>query len=266
MKNPYLKQLNIFFENLLYFRHICGRINKVFEKEINDYKRKEAVIHFASALIISDWTSPNDNGWEINFHTGIMKETVKENYELEIKKNFSQQLCLLYSQSFESFERYLKDSLFEKSQRDPVLQAYIVSFFPKTQEKLLSRENFPGGKKLFKILKKAGGKSFINFSTKNNKNIRFDDLFEILSETRHSITHQGSIIENKKIYKTKYQNAIFNYLFKYQTISNEKTLIELDYKKFELLIKRFSEFSFQVFKILSIEDGFDWNTKTREIS
>jgi len=98
----------IFFEKLLYYRHISKHINKVFQKEIKEYSSDKAVMHFASALIISDWTDPTDNGWEINFPTGIVTETTKDNYELEIKKISSRQLCLLYAQSFESFERFLK--------------------------------------------------------------------------------------------------------------------------------------------------------------
>jgi hypothetical protein len=61
MTNSYKKSLDQFFENLLYYRHISGRINKVFQKEINEYSSDKAIINFASALIISDWTGPTDN-------------------------------------------------------------------------------------------------------------------------------------------------------------------------------------------------------------
>jgi hypothetical protein len=54
MINPYKIHLDNFFENLLYFRHINGRIGKVFHKEIKDYSKDKNVISFTSALVISD--------------------------------------------------------------------------------------------------------------------------------------------------------------------------------------------------------------------
>lgn len=47
MENPNKEHLDNFFKNLLYYRHISGRINKVFEKEINDYRDDKAMIYFS---------------------------------------------------------------------------------------------------------------------------------------------------------------------------------------------------------------------------
>lgn len=258
MINPYIKYLNHFFEKLLYYRHISGRIDKVFKKEIELYSSDKATMHFASALIISDWTGPTDNGWELNFHTGIFAETTKENYETEIKSISSRQLCLLYAQSFESFERFLKDCLFDKLERDNEIREYVMSLLPKNQNSDISRKIMPGGDKLFNVLKKVGGKTFIKFTKSNNLDIKFKELWTILSEVRHAVTHNDSTIEFAKINKSEHHFDIFNYLFNSKRISDDKILIELDYKKFEKLIKRFSEFAFQVFKLLSIEEMLEW--------
>ncbi|MFD3003574.1 hypothetical protein ACFS7Z_24670 [Pontibacter toksunensis] len=134
MTNTYREYLDQFFEKLLYYRHISGRINKVFQKDIQDYTSEQAKIHFASALIISDWTGPTDNGWEINFHSGVSIETTKSNYESETRKIFSRQLCLLYAQSFESFERYLKDCLFDKIGRDGTVFKVRLALLPIFQD------------------------------------------------------------------------------------------------------------------------------------
>lgn len=258
MKNLYKKSLDKFFEKLLYYRHISGRINKVFQKEIKDYSSDKAIIHFASALIISDWTGPTDNGWEINFHSGISRETTKDNYKSEIEKIHSTQLCLLYAQSFESFERFLKDCLFERLGRDENIREYIINLLPKNQNSSITREKMPGGGNLYKALKKAGGQSFKDFTSKNNLNIKFEELWTILSNVRHAITHKESMIELKLINKSCHHSDIFNYLFNSKSISDDLLLIELDYVKFEKLIKRFSEFAFQIFKLLSIEENLEW--------
>jgi len=261
MTNPYKKYLDQFFEKLLYFRHISGRINNVFEKDIQNYTSEQAKIHFASGLIISDWTGPTDNNWEINFHSGVSLETTKNNYESEIRKIFSRQLCLLYAQSFESFERYLKDCLFDKLNRDNMIREYVIQLLPNTQEPPITREKMPGGDNLFKVLKKAGGKSFKEFSKENNLNIRFKELWTILSNVRHSVTHNESLINSELVNKSNHHTEIFNFLFKSSPGSEDTMYIELDYKKFERLIKRFSEFAYQVFKVLSVEEGVEFENK-----
>jgi hypothetical protein len=258
MTNSYKKSLDIFFEKLLYYRHISGRINKVFQKEIKEYNSDKAIIHFASALILSDWTGPTDNGWEINFHSGISTETTKDNYKSEIEKIHSRQLCLLYAQSFESFERLLKDCLFDRLSRDENIREYITTLLPKNQNSAITRANMPSGDNLFKALKKAGGESFKDFTSKNNLTIKFKELWTILSEVRHAITHNESMIELKLITKSTHHSDIFIYLFNSKSISDDLVLIELDYGKFEKLIKRFSEFAFQIFKLLSIEEHLEW--------
>lgn len=258
MTNSYRKSLDQFFEKLLYYRHISGRINKVFQKEIKEYSSDKAIIHFASALVISDWTGPTENGWEINSHSGITRETTKDNYELEIEKIHSRQLCLLYAQSFESFERFLKNCLFDRLGRDDNIREYVITLLPKNQRSSITRAKMPGGDNLFKILKKAGGESFKDFTSKNNLNIKFKELWTILSEVRHAITHNESMIKLKLINKSGHHSDIFNYLFNSKSLSDDLLLIKLDYVKFEKLIKRFSEFAFQIFKLLSIEENLEW--------
>jgi len=258
MTNPFKEHLDYFFENLLYYRHISDRIDKVFQKEIKDYSNDKATIHFSSALAISDWTGPTDNGREINFYTGIVTETTKDNYESAIRKIFSRQLCLLYAQSFEAFERFIKDCLFNKIGRDESTREYTISLLPKNQQSSFSRKKMPGGSNLFKVLKKAGGESFKNLTSNNNLNIKFSELWTILSEARHSITHKESLLELELIEKSRHHAEIFKFLFNFKEIAIDSLSIELDYKKFERLIKRFSEFAYQIFKILSLEEEYEW--------
>lgn len=258
MTNSYKKNLNQFFEKLLYYRHISGRINKVFQKEIEEYSSDKAIVHFLSALILSDWTGPTDNGWEINFYSGITTETTKDNYKSEIEKINSRQLCLLYAQSFESFERFLKDCLFDRLGRDDNFREFVITLLPKNRNSSITRANMPSGDSLFEALKKAGDVSFKEFTSKNNLNIKFKVFWTILSEVRHAITHNESMIELKLVNKSGYHSEIFNFLFNSKSVSDDYLLVELDYGKFEDLIKRFSEFAFQIFKLLSIEEHLDW--------
>jgi hypothetical protein len=177
---------------------------------------------------------------------------------LEIEKIHSRQLCLLYAQSFESFERFLKNCLFDRLGRDENIREYVITLLPKNQNLFIERAKMPSGDNLFKVLKKAGGESFKEFTSKNNLNIKFQELWTILSEVRHAITHKESMIELKLINKSNHHSDIFNYLFNSKNLLDDLLLIELDYGKFEKLIKRFSEYAFQIFKLLSIEENLEW--------
>ena len=121
----YQKHLIDFFEILLDYRHISGRINKVLREDNNRYSSEAAVIQFSSALVISDWSGPTDNGWEINFPTGVYSNTSKEEYEGEINSFISRQLCLLFAQSFEGFERFLKNSVMVRIEVVPEIRTAI---------------------------------------------------------------------------------------------------------------------------------------------
>jgi len=257
MKNPYKTFLDDYFDKLLGFRHSTNRVNKVLAKDVEIYLPDGAQFYSGSALVISDWTGPTDNGWEINFHTGIFKETVKEMYPAEIKRIISRECCLMYAQSFEALESLLKNLIFDKACRSSELERFILA--KRKKGLTLTREKMPGGDDLFDIFKKFGGETYKAFSETNNEKVKFRELWTILSLTRHAITHSQSILRTSELKPTEYHFAIFEYLFDFETKDENRIEIQLDSKKFERLIKKLSEFGFQSFKIACIEDGLDWS-------
>lgn len=262
MVNLYKKHITQLFEKFLYYRHIGYIINKIIQREVDSKASPESICNILSALVISDWTEPTDNGWAINNYTRNIIETNKGNYKEVIEKMLSMHLCLLYAQSFESFERFLKNCIFDRVNRDENIRVYYINCLSKSnKDKIITRLNMFGGDKLFDVFKKAGGKSFISFSSNNNLNIQFKQLWTILSDVRHSITHQESLIEFVNINKSPHHVRIFNHLFNSTDVSDDFKFIELNYKNFEFLMKFFSEFAFQIFKILSIEENFEWKIR-----
>ncbi|MCP2042222.1 hypothetical protein [Pontibacter sp. HSC-36F09] len=199
-----------------------------------------------SALIISDWTEPTDNGWEINFHTGVTRTTLKENYGVEINRIISSECCLAYAQAFEALEKYLKDCAYYKLKND-------ISFMEMIKcEESIAREMMPGGDQLFKWITKACGTSFQESSRKNNKNIKFKQFWSVLSEVRHAITHSSSNVKISKIKKSSYHFAVFEHLFSYTVIDDKTYHVELDYKRLERVIKYVAEFGYQIYKCFSL--------------
>ncbi len=121
----------------------------------------------------------------------------------------------------------------------------------------------PGGDQLFKILKKTGGGTYLEFSQCNSWNGEFKPIWSIFAEVIHAITHNESIVSFDRVSKSKQHKAIFNKFFVSTSVSENEILIEFDYKKFDNIIKKISEFTFQIYKILSIEENFSWSIKLK---
>jgi hypothetical protein len=257
MNNDYETFLNNYFSTLLNFIHTSRRLNKILISDIKKHSHIDAILDLNSSLILSDWTGKTDNGWVLPFYYGAHKNTSKENYRSEMIDILSREFCLMYCQSYESLEKFLKDCVFYKVSNDLNYREEIKNLFKIEGE--INRESIKGGDLLYRAIKKIGKKTLQKISRENNPNIKFGELLKILSEVRHSITHSSSVIKKSKINTTKYHFKIFNFLFGHSDIDHEKLKIQLDFKRFEYLVIKLCEFAFQIFKAISIEEKLKWN-------
>ncbi len=255
MKNPYKIFLEGLFVILLEYKDTTSRVSKVLKDDAEIYSKDGGHYLSIAALIVSDWTGQTDDGWELNFHTGVTRLT--NDYEVEIENLISRECCLMFSQSFEALEKFIKDCIYYKIQTN---ESYKRSL--NLKEEAIERDKIKGGEELFKHFKKAGGNTYTKHSNENNKNIKFKELWVVLSEARHSITHSSAKIKKNKLNISKHHFDIFNYLFDSKTIDMEVLLIQLSYKRFEKLLKHLAEFAYQIFKILSIEESLPWELES----
>lgn len=252
MTNPYKNSLEKFFETITDFKHTLNRINKVLLNDVEIYSNEKAKYFSGTALVIGDWTGSTDNGWKINFHTGIIKSTYKEDYASEINNVLSREFGLAFSQCYEALETLLKDFVSIKIQNDPK----FISKLP--PNKVYTREALRGGDELFKLIKKIGDKRFKKYSKNNNNNFKFSETFKIFSELRHSITHSKGNLNRNKIPNDKYYKDLFEFLLPLNKLENEIIQLKFDYKSIDKLLIYLAEFGFQIFKILSEEDNYEW--------
>lgn len=256
MTNLYKKHLDNFFETVTDFKHTSNRLNKVLLKDVEKYTVEGARYFSGTSLIIGDWSGPTDNGWKLNFHTGIQKSTIKENYSSEIEKVLSREFGLAYSQCYEAFETLLKDFISVKISTDQNFKKSLPA------NKDYSRERLRGGDDIFKLVKKAGGKRLKKYSNQNNNNFKFGEIFKVFSEIRHAITHSQGVLNSSKIPKDKYYQALFEHLLPLNKLDDDLILLKFDYKTLDDLLIYLSEFGYQVFKILSEEDKYEWKINT----
>ncbi|MER3374142.1 MAG: hypothetical protein RIM83_05850 [Allomuricauda sp.] len=252
MTNPYKLHLVRFFETITDFKHTSNRLNKVLLKDVDRYTAEEAKYFSGTALVINDWTeSTNDEGrWK--FHTGVQKTTLKENYANEINKVLSREFGLIFAQCYEAFETLLKDFIdvkihsdedFKNSLRDPLNY---------------SRKSLRGGDCIFDLIKKGGGKRFKKYSSENNKNFKFKEAFKIFSEIRHAITHSQGKLDTSKIPKDNYYQKLFKHFMPMNVLADETIQLKFEYKTLDRLLTYFAEFGYQIFKIFSEEDNYEW--------
>jgi hypothetical protein len=252
MTNPYRIHINKFFETITDFKHASNRLNKVLLKDVEIYTAEGAKYFSGTALVIGDWTGPTDNGWKLNFHTGIQKSTVKENYANEIEKVLSREFGLSFAQCYEAFETLLKDFANVKILSDQTFRNSLPN------NKDYSRESLKGGDDIFRLIIKAGGARFQNYSKENNNNFKFKETFKVFSEVRHAVTHSQGKLKTSKIPNNKYYKGLFEYLLPMNELKGEIILLKFEYKMLDRLLIYLAEFGHQIFKIFSEEDEYDW--------
>ena len=246
MSNPYKKHLIQLFQRIIELRHSSNRINLVLKRDVVKYTAEGARFFSGSSLIISDWTGETDNGWELNFHTGISIKTEKENYAREVDNLVSRECCLAFAQSFEALETFFKECIYQNS---------LLHNIP------VERKKISGGDNLFKLVKKACGENFLKFSKKNNKNVHFKQFWSTISESRHAIVHSSCKINMNQINKSPDHFATFKYLFDCVDLDDKIFLIRLTYKQLDKVLKHVSEFAYQIYKLLSEKENLQYEIK-----
>lgn len=88
--------------------------------------------------------------------------------------------------------------------------------------------------------------------------MNFSIFWAIISQLRHAIIHNQNIIKKEKIVKSKHHIKTVEHFVKLKPINENEFEIILDYTKFDELINSIAEFAFQIFKILSIQEGLPW--------
>jgi len=252
MTNPFRNHLNSYFETITDFKHTANRLNKVLLKDVETYTSDGARYFSGTALIIGDWSGPTDRGWKKNFHTGILKSTIKEHYASEINSVLSREFALAFAQCFEALERFLKNIAREKGKIDPAFKELM------SDKKYSTGDRLKGGDAIFDLIKIAGGSRFKEYSNSNNYDFKFKEVFTIFSEARHSITHSMGQLNVGKIPSTKYYKSLFEHMFPLNKLTGDKVSLVLDYMSLDRLLNYLAEFGYQIFKIFSEQENYEW--------
>jgi len=247
---------------------------KNFEKLYRDSISKSSfdvsIIFSGTSLVIRDLTEWPDDGWARYYPSGKFSSKGEEYFEL-IRVLLAREAAWTVSQAYEAFEKYLKDitaTLLLNNQY--IAETYQVKKFEldKRSHNLKKSDiyfwrayldyHYKTNSDKLKFLRKICP-DISNSETQNNRVINLTDWFAVVEELRHSITHSNSIIKTDRMKNwSKNKREILKKHFPGNNTKEGYQLFITD-KNATSCLKLFSEYSFQIYKFLSISRSYDWN-------
>lgn len=229
-----------------------------------------SMIFSGASLVIRDLTEWPESGWATYYPSGAFSSKGEEYFKL-IKILLARESSWTISQAYEAFETFLKD----------VSATLLLENQGLAETKKV--EKFESDKKSNNLAKTdiAFWREYINYHYKtntdklkflrkkcpdiskgemaNNRAINLTEWFPVVEELRHSATHSDFIIHANRMKnwsKTK-REILKGYFTGINT--DQGYQIDITIKDATFCLELFSEYSFQVYKFLSISRGYDWN-------
>ncbi|MDR6808840.1 uncharacterized protein YdcH (DUF465 family) [Dyadobacter sp. BE34] len=256
--NPYQPSLQEFLGNInqlkirsLHFKSVLEQSVKRYDNDLN----REIQTITSSALIISDWTGPTENGWKLNHHSGIFNSIRQETYANDAYYMLSFHCQYSFVQMFERVNTLFKEWIMTRSSKNVA----ILEYRKETNKVMYDRSTLPGGDKLFALVMKAAGEKAKKYSSKNHENIKFKEFWTVVSDARHAITHSQGRILKSTAFKTKYHEALFDRLFPESTEIDNCITIHMNYRNLDRVGTLLAEYAIQFFKSFSEQDNYEWD-------
>lgn len=220
-----------------------------------------------SILAISDLTGETDNGWRIIYP--LLTEgywVSSKDYVLKNQDLIQTVSSILFSQSYEALETYFKDILtlyfkhnnqiaFETIGKIKCIEENNQIDWEKTVRKLKSGSNNSEFLNIFRIL----SSEFSDSEKNNNMDIDLAKWYNVISISRHAITHSNSVLSNDEYNSLdKDGRNILSQFFDLELGIEKNKKIKLSSKHAIELLELICEYGFLIFKCLSRTNNLDW--------
>lgn len=258
--------------NGLLFTLECQLSNfeKLYRESISETSFDISIVFSGASLAIRDLTEWPKDGWARYYPSGNFSSKGEEYFKL-IKVLLARESAWTVSQAYEAFERFLKDisatfllenqhlaeikkvDKFESDKKSKYLNKTDIAFW-RTYVDYCYRTNSEKLKFLRELCPDIS-----KGETKNNRVIDLPEWFDLVEELRHSATHSNFIIKTGRMKDwPKTKQEILGKCFPGNNIEQGYQL-NITSKDATFCLELFSEYSFQIFKFLSILKGYDWN-------
>lgn len=274
--NPLLEPCNELFAklNVLYglLFHLESQLNNFRESLVQQVEKSGSdlsIIAVGSALVIRDLTEwPKDN-WTRYYPTGSFTSRGEE-YLQVTDILLSRESAWAVSQAYEAFETFLKDitAVYLYNHPDSADEDALKENASKLKKSGLEQSDIEYWKIFVRLTYRSGAKT-LEYLRKlapeidgaerhNNRAIDMSAWFEVVSEVRHATTHADLLIKSTRTNSfSKKEDSLLKQYFPGNPVDVGYKL-ELNRKTAEMAFNFFSEYTFLVFKYLSIKQGYDW--------
>ncbi len=243
---------------------------KLYRESIAEASIDISAIFSGSSLAIRDLTEWPQNGFAIYYPSGVFSSKGEEYFKI-IRFLLARESSWTVSQAYEAFERFLKDisaalllenkglaepkklEKFESDKRSNNLTETNIAFWRGYID-----YNYKTNTDKLKFLREICP-DISMAEMKNNRAINLTEWFSVVEELRHSATHSNFIIYAKRMTNwSKPKREILQRHFSGIKIE-EGYQLDTTIKNATFCLELFSEYSFQIYKFLSISKGYDWN-------
>jgi len=252
-----------------------NNFEKLYREAISKKSFDVSSIFSGASLAIRDITEWPKDGWARYYPSGNFSSKGEEYFEL-IKVLLARESAWTVSQAYEAFERFLKDisATFLCENQDLAEIKNVKKFESDKKSNNLNKTDtvfwrtyvdyhYKNNSEKLQFLRKLCP-DISKGEIQNNRIIALTEWFGVVEELRHCATHSNFIIKTNRMKnwsKTKKEK-----LQKYFSgnIIEEGYQLNITSKNATFCLELFSEYSFQIFKSLSLFKGYDWNILNKQ--
>lgn len=272
--NPFERPLRSFFDRL----NLLNGLDRFLYNQLNIIKKKvsphQNEVFSGSLIPFIDITKNYKTSFPQYYISGQFITRGKK-YISTLDKLHSHEAGWCISQSYESFETYLYDSIAlcfhkriitdSKGKKTKFENKYYQNIRnPKTDLSYWSkfvRYRFRN-EELFKEMRNLS-RALERAEMNNNRKLNLQKWYVITTEVRHAVTHCNAVIKAKRM--NNWDKIKKQLLSKYFTgyYKNNDYVLNLSKKDVEFNLRIFIEFAYQIFKYLSQVKGYKWEVFKR---
>lgn len=252
---------------------------KNFEKLYRESISKSLIdisdIFSGARLVIRDLTEWPDDGWARYYPSGSFSSKGEEYFRL-IEILLARESAWTVSQSLEAFERFLKDisANMMLNQQNIAETKKVLKFESDRKSNGLNKSDvifwrtyfdyhYKTNRDKLKFLRKICP-DIATAENNNNRVINLNDWFSVVEEVRHSATHSNFLIKTNRMKNwSKEKRDILNKNFTGEH-TDEGYQLNISKENATFCLDLFSEYSFQIYKYLSVLSDHDWNILIKE--
>lgn len=257
---------------------IGGQLNsfeKLYRESLSEASFDTSIVFSGTSLVIRDLTEWPASGWAVYYPSGMFSTKGEEYFKL-ISVLLARESSWTISQAYEAFEKFLKDisaTLFQENQGLAEVKRVEKFESDKKSSNLTKTDiafwrgyidfHYQTNAEKLKLLRKICPDIPMG-EKKNNRVVDLTEWFTVVKEVRDGATHSDFTIRAYRMKNWSHSRRNMLKEFFSGVFVDQEYKLNTASKDAEFCLQLFSEYSFQIYKFLSISRGYDWGILQRK--